>query len=67
MINPYIGRCCNPKCRKTNYLRTQTLFDLYSKTPIPFLKYIVTWSLKYSKNTNKINDYLSKSEQLKVY
>lgn len=61
MINPYVGRCCNPKCRKTIYLRTQTSFDLYSKTPISILKYIVTLSLIHSKNTNEIYDYLSKS------
>ena len=61
MINPYVGRCCNPKCRKTIYLRTQSLFDLYSKTPISILKYIVTLSLIHSKNTNEIYDYLSKS------
>ncbi len=65
MINPYVGRYCNPKYRKTIYLRTQTLFDLYSKTPISILKNIVTLSLKHSKNTNEICDYFSKSEQLK--
>jgi hypothetical protein len=65
MINPYLGRCCNPKYRKTNYLRTQALFDLYTKTPISILKYIVALSLKHSKNINEIYDFLSKSENIK--
>ena len=57
-INPYAAICCNPKCRKRIYLRAQTLFDLYSKTPISILKYIVTLSLKHSKNSNEIYDYI---------
>ena len=36
-INTYIGRCCNPKCRKIIYLRIYTIFNLASKTLISII------------------------------
>lgn len=33
-INPYVSRCSNLKYRKIVYLRTSTLFELISKTPL---------------------------------
>ena len=34
ILNPYLGHCYNSKCRKILYLKQDTLFDLFPKTPI---------------------------------
>lgn len=43
--NPYIAQCCNSKYRKKYFLRTNTLFDFHSNTPISIIKYILTLSI----------------------
>ena len=62
-INPYLGRCTNPNCRKIIYLRQKTIFELNSKTPLTLTRYIVELSLVHLKNANEIYESFRKSEQ----
>ena len=52
--NPYLARCTNSKCRKTIYLRTNTLFDSFPRTPISIKRFIIYLSLHHKKNGTEI-------------
>ena len=54
LINPYVGRCSNPKCRKYVFLRENTLFNYFSKTHISIIRYIIYISLQFKKNATEI-------------
>ena len=57
-INPYVGRCNNIKCRKIEYLRKHTIFELNSKTHLSLIRYRVELSLFHFKNENHIYDLI---------
>ena len=52
--NPYLARCTNSQCRKTIYLRENTLFDKFLRTPISIIRYIIYMSLHHKKNGTEI-------------
>ena len=54
LINPYVWRCSNPKCRKYVFLRENTLFNYFPKTPISIIRYIIYISLQFKKNAIEI-------------
>ena len=58
LISPYIGRCCNPQCRKIYYLRECSLFNLFSKTSISLIKYVIVLNLDFQKNAKQIYELL---------
>lgn len=57
IINPYIGRCSNPQCRKIYYLRNGSIFNLFNKTPISLIKNVIQLNLDHKKMQNKYVNY----------
>ena len=66
IINPYIAKCANHYCRKYFYLRDKSFYNLFPKTAISFVRYVINLSLTEEKNgleifniTKKISKYFN--------
>ena len=55
IINSYIGGCSNTQCRKIYYLGNGAIFNLFNKTPICLIKYVIQLNLDHKKNAKQIN------------
>lgn len=54
--NPYIAQCSSSKCRKKIYLRENTIFKNFSKTPISLIFFIIKLSLRHNLNATQIKE-----------
>ena len=61
IYNSYIGRCSNSKCRKYIYLRANTFYDYFPKTPISIIRNFISLSLQEEKNGSQIYERIKKN------
>lgn len=57
IINTNIDHHYNPQCRKINFLKNDSILNMFSKIPMSLIKYAIILNLVYQNNSKQRMNY----------